>query len=90
MQVPDNVVSGAVTCLGSRVRLPDVPCRLVYLQAKGSNSAAITVGGDTITSGVGGMVLTAGSFFPALLVDNLNRLYVFGANNDILHYLVIR
>lgn len=90
MQVPDNVVSGAVTCTGALVRLPDIPCRLVYLQAKGANAGDITIGGSSITSGVGGMVLAAGDMMPSMLVDNLSRLYVFGANNDVLHYLVIR
>lgn len=91
MQVPDNVVSGAVTCDGAVKQLPDVPCRMVYLQAKTGNSGAVVVGGSTVASGVNGVVLAAGTVFPvAILVDNLKRLYVFGANNDVLHYMVCR
>lgn len=90
MQVPDNVVSGAVTGTGAALQLPNVPCRLIYFQAKSNNASDIVIGGSTVASGANGLVLAAGDVLPAMLADNLNRFFVFGAVGTVLHYVVIR
>lgn len=90
MQVPDNVVSGTVSCDGTTKRLPDVPCRLVYFQASFDNAVNITIGGEEVQDGSAGLVLEPGEKTPAVLVDNLNRFYVYGQEEDSLDYVVIR
>lgn len=91
MQVPDNVVSGIVTLDDAiNKRLPDIPCRLVYLQAVSTNAGNITVGGDTVDYGQQGMELEPGEKLPTMMIDNLNRFYIYGVESDSINYLVIR
>ncbi len=91
MQVPDNVVSGEVECIaGESTRLDDVPCRLVYLQASAENTGNITLGGNEVDDGSRGLVIEPGEKLPSMLVDNLNRFYMYGAEGDRIFYMVIR
>lgn len=90
MQVPDNVVSGTVEIDVSPTRFPNVPCRLVYIQANPDNSGVVVIGDADIMTTARGLVLQPGDILPAMLVDNLRQFYINGANGDFVNYLVIR
>jgi hypothetical protein len=86
-------VSGSTTAK----QLPDVvSAGLVYIQAVKNNAAAVTIGGAGVTIQTGttntttGVALEAGEWMPAVNIDNLNRLYIIGANatDDIVYFIM--
>jgi len=64
-----------VTTAGTRVQLPNIPCREVTVIAKDTNTGVIYVGGSDVASTKYGVKLKAdGSFtFP---VANVNQIYI--------------
>jgi hypothetical protein len=89
--IPGSAVyTGRVTVpiAGSRVQLPDLPCRSVTIRALATNAGDIYFGNELVDSGRG-FPLAAGDCLD-LAIDNLRRLYIDAANNgDGIAYLVV-
>lgn len=64
-----------VTTAGTRVQLPNYPCREVTLIAKKGNTGSIYVGGNDVSSTVFGAELTAKDSV-TLAVSNTNLIYI--------------
>lgn len=64
-----------VTTAGTRVQLPDYPCREVTLIAKKGNTGSIYVGGSDVSSTVYGAELAAKDSM-TLAVSNTNLIYL--------------
>jgi hypothetical protein len=77
-----------VPIAGSRVQLPDLPCRSVTIRALSTNAGNIYFGNELVDSGRG-FPLAAGDALD-LAIDNLRRLYIDAANNgDGIAFLVV-
>ena len=73
-----NVLKGVVqnvTTAGTRVQLPDYPCREVTLIAKNGNVGSIYVGGNDVSSTVYGVELETKDSV-TLQVNNTNLIYI--------------
>lgn len=64
-----------VTTAGTRVQLPNIPCREVTIIAKRSNLGSIFIGGTDVSSTVYGVELTARDSF-TFNISNANLLYI--------------
>ncbi len=64
-----------VTTAGTRVQLPDIPCREITIIAKRLNTGYIFVGGSNISSTVYGVELAAKESF-TFAVANANLIYI--------------
>lgn len=76
--------TSTVTTAGTRVQLPNVACKKVYIQAHESNTGTVVIGGSTCVaalSGRRGLALKKLSWQP-FEVNNLNLLYVDSTAND--------
>ena len=72
-----------VTIAGTKVQLPDVDCKRVFIQALDDNVGTLVIGGVTVVAAVGtrrGMALypSQGQWFN---VSNLNLLYIDSTSN---------
>ena len=81
--------TATVTTAGTRVQLPDVSCKRVFIQAHESNAGTIVVGGSTVVAALSGrrgfaLYSTQGEWFN---VNNLSLLWIDAtANNDKINY----
>ncbi|MFZ3132752.1 MAG: hypothetical protein WA125_17025 [Desulfosporosinus sp.] len=64
-----------VTTAGTRVQLPNVPCRVVTVTAKRANTGYIYIGGSNVSSAVYGDDLASKESF-TLEVANVNQIYI--------------
>ncbi len=64
-----------VTTAGTRVQLPDIPCREITIIAKRLNTGYIFVGGSNVSSTVYGVELAAKESF-TFVVANANLIYI--------------
>jgi len=73
-----NVIKGAVqnvTTAGTRVQLPNFPCREVTIIAKRTNTGYIFVGGSDVSSTVYGAELAANDSI-TIAVNNTNLIWI--------------
>lgn len=67
-----------VTTAGTRVPLPNIPCKKVFIQAHESNTGTIVVGDSTVVAALAGR--RGQAFFPSqgdfFNVSNLNLLWI--------------
>jgi len=73
-----NVIKGAVqnvTTAGTRVQLPNFPCREVTIIAKRTNTGYIYVGGNDVSSTVYGAELAANDSI-TIAVNNTNLIWI--------------
>jgi len=95
-QVADALTSGEVSGSVTAKQLPDVECKLAWLQAAPGNAGMVTIctgSGATMPDGTtditSGIQLTAGAYAPPLPIPNLNKLWIICTNaGDDLLYLV--
>lgn len=85
--------SGSITAASTAAAQgPDVPCRLVYLKARSTNTGTITIlgiSGTTIDST--GPIYALADPFPVLSISNLNLLaFKMSVSGEILDWVVIR
>ncbi len=75
----EAVFTGRVTVPtpGTRVQLPDVPCRSATIRALSTNTSAVYVGNELVDADTG-FPLAAGDALD-LAIDNLRRLYLDAA-----------
>ncbi len=86
--------TGAVTVANTAAhQLPDVPARLIVLEAPAGNTSDVTVLGlqPDGTPDVAGLTLVKGGAPLTLWADNLNAFaYQLGTSGDSVVYLVVR
>lgn len=73
-----NALKGAiqkVTTAGTRVQLPDYPCREVTIIAKSTNTSSIFVGGNDVSAQVFGVELAKKESF-TFAVSNTNLIWI--------------
>ena len=86
-EVGDGAIT--VTTAGTRIQLPDKPCKRVYIQADEGNTGVIVVGSSTVVAASANrrgkaFYATQGDWFE---VDNFNRLYIDAtADNQKIQY----
>lgn len=92
----DDNACGELQGSATALRLPDIPCELVYLAAQPDNVGNVYIGGSTVTVPNGttdvtsGICLKPGAVLP-FFVKNLNQLYRICDNaGDDLTYFVHR
>lgn len=79
-----------VTTAGSRVQLPNYPCRQVTLFIKWANKASIYVGGNDVSSTVYGVEMHGANDRVTLEVSNTNLLWIDASfSGDGLSYIAI-
>jgi hypothetical protein len=73
---PEAVWTGQLTAPapGTRVQLPDVPCRSATIRALSTNTGAVYLGNELVDAATG-FPLAAGDALD-LAIDNLRRLYL--------------
>jgi hypothetical protein len=78
-----------VTTAGTRVRLPDIPGRLVTIVANKGNTGSIFAGMITVSSSVFGVELEAKDSFD-FQVSNANEIYIDSSvNGEGISYVVV-
>lgn len=71
-----------VTTAGTAVPLSStsVPCKVVYITARSTNTGRIMVGGSTVVAAIStssrGLPLSANDTTPPIIVDDLNKVYI--------------
>lgn len=76
-----TVLTGELAGATSATQLPNVPCSLVMLKARGANAGNVYIGSVGVTKPDGstdtttGFELQPGDSTPWMPIDNLNRLY---------------
>lgn len=73
---PEAVWTGRLTVPspGTRVQLPDVPCRSATIRALSTNTSTVYLGNELVDAATG-FPLSAGDALD-LAIDNLRRLYI--------------
>ena len=67
-----------------------IPANKIKLKAAGGNSATLYVGGDKQLTTGNGFELAKTETTDWMTLDNLNKLYVIGANHtDIVEYIIL-
>lgn len=78
-----------VTTAGTRVQLPDYPCRTITIVAKRSNTGSVFIGGSDVSSSVYGIELHASETFDIDL-SNTNLLWIDSSvNGEGISYVAI-
>ena len=87
-----NMIKGTVqnvTTAGSRLQLPNYPCREITVIAKRGNTGSIYVGGNDVSASVYGVELQARDSF-TLAVSNTNLIYIDSSvNGEGISYVAI-
>jgi len=97
MQAFNTIKTGEIAGSLSILQLPDVPCSMVKIKAKGANTGRVYIGGSAVSVPNGNTSITAGWELAAgvdsdwIYIDNLNKLYsICNTGGDGLVYMALR